>query len=183
MNRLIEPRRTKSARARALQGAGALASAVLVCGCRDLDRFDTGPDGAYCGRVVEGEFTRRGFAADLGLRLTLDVEALSTEPGAITTDDASTGPCSPSPEFDGAPLVVTRELLADPLSQLEFGSTRDYNFVAWVDSTCQGSALAVVSLMRTGGVEVRLLRRGTSAAPSSPGEFALFQLERTDCEF
>jgi hypothetical protein len=75
-------------------------------------------------------------------------------------------------------------LFSDPLSQLEFGSTRDHNFMAWVDSTCQGSALAVVSLMHTGQVEVRLLRRGTGLpGDTSPDQFGVFQLERTDCEF
>jgi hypothetical protein len=56
--------------------------------------------------------------------------------------------------------------------------------VAWVDSACQGSALAVVSLMHTGEVEVRLLRRGNAVDSAAPGEFGVFQLQlqRNDCE-
>jgi hypothetical protein len=158
--------------------AGILVVAGL--GCRDLERFDTGETGAYCGTIIDGSFTRRGFAEGLVLRLTLDIDALATAPGTLTTGDADTGSCSPLPEFDHAPLIVTPEVFADPLSQIEFGSTREHNFVAWVDSTCQGSALAVVSLMHTGDVEVRLLRRGLDRA--APGHLGVFQLQRTDCE-
>jgi hypothetical protein len=149
---------------RAVLLASSALAAVSGLGCRNLERFDTGASGAYCGSIIDSDFTRAGFARGLGLRLTLDIDALDVAPGTLTTDDtAPPAPCSPLPEFDNAPLLVTPALFADPLSQLEFGGTRDYNFMAWVDSTCQGSALAVVSLMHTGQVEVRLLRRGTGA--------------------
>lgn len=166
---------------RALLASAALAA--LGLGCRDLERFDTGETGAYCGRIIDSDFTRAGFAPGLGMRLTLDIDALSVAPGTLGTDD-TTGPCSPLPQFDAAPLLVTPAMLADPLSQLQFGDTRDYNFMAWVDSTCQGSALAVVSLMHTGQVEVRLLRRGAGlAGDGSAEQFGVFQLERSDCVF
>jgi hypothetical protein len=151
-------------------------------GCRDLDRFDTGDRGSYCGQIIDSPFTRRGFEAGLGMRLTLDMDALQQAPGTLSTNDAATGRCAPAPLFDHAPLQVTPELFADPLSLLEFGATRDANFVTWVDSTCQGSALAVVSLMHTGDVEVRLLRRGDASSEPTPGDFGVFQLQRTDCE-
>ena len=158
---------------------------IAGLGCRDLERFDTGASGAYCGRIIDSDFTRSGFAPGLSLRLTLDIDALDVAPGTLTTDDTATpAPCSPLPEFDHAPLLVTPALFADPLSQLEFGGTRDYNFMAWVDSSCQGSALAVVSLMHTGQAEVRLLRRGTGVAgDTSEEQFGVFQLERNDCVF
>jgi hypothetical protein len=164
---------------------GLLVAAVSALGCHDLERFDTGDTGAYCGRIIDSDFTRAGFAPGLGLRLTLDIEALATAPGTLTSDDAAApGPCAPLPQFDHTPLLVTPELFADPLSQLEFGSTRDHNFMAWVDSTCQESALAVVSLMHTGQVEVRLLRRGTGAVgDTTADQFGVFQLERNDCVF
>jgi hypothetical protein len=153
-------------------------------GCRDLERFDTGEHGAYCGQIINGAFTRRGFKEDLGMRLTLNTDALQTDPGTLSTNDAELGDCAPLPSFDHAPLQVTPELFSDPLSLLEFGATRDHNFVAWVDSTCQGSALAVVSLMHTGDVEVRLLRRAQPSDPPAPGDFGVFQLQRrADCEF
>jgi hypothetical protein len=151
-----------------------LALAVgLGLGCRDLDRFDTGDSGAYCGNIIDGEFTRRGFEAGLGMRLTLDIDALHVAPGVLSTNDAEAGPCAPQALFENAPL-----------SLLEFGAIRDFNFVSWVDSTCQGSALAVVSLMHTGQVEVRLLRRNNPTEQTdSPGNFGVFQLQRTDCEY
>lgn len=162
----------------------ALAAALLaLAGCRDLERFDTGESGAYCGTIIDSDFTRAGFAPGLGLRLTLDIDALDVAPGTLSTNDVS-GPCSPSPEFDTAPLRVTPEMFADPLSLLEFGSTREHNFMAWVDSTCQTSALAIVSLMHTGQVEVRLLRRGNGTpGDTSNDEFGVFQLDRNDCVF
>jgi len=148
--------------------------------CRDLSRFDTGDSGAYCGQIIDGAFTRRGFNQGLGMRLTLDIDALQQAPGTLTTNDAA---CDPAPMFDHAPLQVTPELFADPLSLLEFGATRDANFLAWVDSSCRGSALAVVSLMHTGDVEVRLLRRGEPSTEPTPGDFGVFQLRRTDCVY
>lgn len=170
---------------RARRRAWLLGAAVAGIGCRDLDRFDTGESGAYCGTIIDSSFTRSGFEPGLGLRLTLDVDALVVAPGTLTTNDAAPpGPCSPEPEFDSAPLRVTQQLFADPLSQLEFGATRDHNFVAWVDSSCRSSALAVVSLMHTGDVEVRLLRRGEVLdGEAQPDQFGVFQLERTDCVF
>lgn len=172
-------------RGRARPALALLAAVTAGLGCRDLERFDTGESGAYCGYIIDSNFTRSGFERGLGLRLTLDVDALATAPGTLTTNDtAPPAACSPLPDFDHAPLLVTPELFADPLSQLEFGAMRDHNFMAWVDSTCQGSALAVVSLMHTGQVEVRLLRRGTSVlGEPSPDQLGVFLLERTDCEF
>jgi hypothetical protein len=172
--------------------------ALSAAGCRDLSRFDTGETGAYCGRIIDSDFTRSsGFARGLELRLTLDIERLHSAPGTLSSRDGEEpGPCSPAPEFDHAELRVTPQLFADPLSQLEFGSTRDHNFMAWVDSTCNGGTFAVVSLMQTGDVEVRLLRRGPAAqvssgadagvatpAAESAGEFGVFQLNRGECEF
>lgn len=174
---------------REVRRAGARAWVVWAglasVGCRDLDRFDTGESGAYCGTIIDSSFTRAGFEPGLGLRLTLDVDSLSVAPGTLSTDDAAPpGPCSPEPEFDDAPLRVTPQLFADPLSHLEFGSTRDHNFMAWVDSSCRSSALAVVSMMHTGEVEVRLLRRGEVIdGEAQPDQFGVFQLERTDCVF
>ena len=179
---MLRPRRTDQRARFALFGALSCGIGVAGVGCRDLNRFDTGESGAFCGSIIDSDFTRRGFDAGMGMRLTLDIDALEEAPGTLSTDDVE-GPCSPAPSFDGAPLRVTPELHADPFSLLEFGSTRDHNFVAWVDSTCQGSAFAVVSLMHTGDVEVRMLRRGAAGAGETPGDFAVFQLERNDCQF
>ncbi len=158
----------------------ALALATSL-GCQgDLDRFDTGEEGAYCGNIVDGAFIRRGFPPGVAMRLTLDIEALEVSPGRLSTDDASSGPCSPAPTFDAAPLRVTPEIFADPISLLEFGQAREHNFLAWVDPECGQSALAVVSLLHDRRVEVRLMRPG---APATNGEFGVFLLTRTDCTF
>jgi hypothetical protein len=149
-----------------------------LAGCRDIDRFDTSSDGAYCGKIIESTFTRRGFDDLPALRLTLDIAQITVAPGTLTSNDVN-GDCTPLAQFEQAPLMVTPELFADPLSLLEFGASRDYNFIAWVDSTCRGRTLAVVSLMHDENVEVRLLRPGSVDRPDS-NEFGVFQLTR-DC--
>jgi hypothetical protein len=158
--------------------SSALAALVATSACRDLDRFDTSVDGAYCGGIVQSAFTRKGFDSLPTLRLTLDVNQLTVAPGSLSSNDVN-GLCSPLPQFDEAPLQVTQELYADPLSLLEFGAAREYNFLTWVDSTCLGRTLAVVSLMSDDNVEVRLLRPGSPENPDS-NEFGVFQLRR-DC--
>jgi hypothetical protein len=183
VRRLSPPYLRRSARAERSRRTGALAAlgGLALGGCRSLDRFDTGEGGAFCGSIIDSPFTRRGFEPGLQMRLTLDIDALHDNPGTLSTNDIE-GPCAPAPSFDSAKLHVTPELFADPFSLLEFGATRDHNFVAWVDS-CQHSAFAVVSLMHTGDVEVRLLERGSTPNAETPGNFAVFQLQRLDCVF
>jgi hypothetical protein len=150
-----------------------------------------------------------GVPPALRMRMKLDIDALrertaraygsgpddtknETRPsqtvvvGRIATDDASSGLCSAAHGvlFDEAALRAIPELDHDPLSTLEFGDGRDYNFFAWADSTCQGTMLAVVSLMRNDDIEVRLLKPATLPPPEAqaadrPG-FALFTLSRRD---
>jgi hypothetical protein len=128
--------------------------------------------------------------ASLNLALTIDSTALTArgESGAIvgrlSSDDAARGLCSAEglALFNGAPLRTMPALDRDALSSLEFGSGRDYNFFAWVDSTCQGTMLAVVSLMRNDDIELRLLKPKPLPAPGAgvqdqPG-FGLFYLSR-----
>ena len=104
-------------------------------------------------------------------------------PGVITTDDAARGLCSDDgrPLIDQAPLRAIEELSHDPLSLLEFGDGREHNFFGWVDSTCQGTMVAVVSLMSDDKVEVRLLKPAPLPMPDAPPErrpgFALFPLD------
>jgi hypothetical protein len=168
----------------------ALASVFLIglTGCNELDRFDTTDGSAYCGSIVSAAFVREGFPPDLRLRLTLDVDKLETVPGTLRTDDATTGPCAPSPRLATAPMRVTEAVLHDPLSTFDFGTGRDKNFMAWVEA-CDGPMLAVVSLMKNDDVELRLM---TPPGPPAAGEtepppagFALFQLTRrdNDCGF
>ena len=158
-----------------------IAAALALFGCRDIDRFDTGDGDAYCGSIVTAPFVFEGFPVDLRLRLRIDTDRLDSIPGTISTDDAA-GACAPSAMFLEAPLLVTPDLMSDPLSTLEFGDGRDMNLIAWTQSTCQGPMLAVISLMKNDDVELRLLK--PPGIPSAPGAeppasgFALFPLTR-----
>ncbi|MGC4094463.1 MAG: hypothetical protein QM756_42435 [Polyangiaceae bacterium] len=175
----------------------AFLAAVLLStlACSSLERFDTEGTSAYCGPIVAAPPFQAGFVPEstrpsLSLALTIDATALTArgEGGAIvghvSSNDAQTGLCSGDGQalFNGAPLRTMAALDRDPLSTLEFGSGRDYNFFAWVDSTCQGTMLALVSLMRNDDVELRLLKPKPLPAPSAgvaeqPG-FGLFYLAR-----
>ena len=168
---------------------GPFAVALLASGCHTLDRFDTKDGEAYCGSIVSAAFVREGFRPDVRLRLTIDTDKLDSVPGTLTTDDAEVGPCKPQPSLHAAPLRVTEAMLHDPLSTFDFGTGRDHNFIAWVDSSCEGPMIAVVSLMRNDDVEVRVMKPVTlpeppATEPGPPG-FALFQMTRqkNDCGF
>ena len=181
--------------------------------CTSLDRFGTSGGGAYCGAMVGAPAFHEGLLPDgvpptLRLRMTLDIEALRDRTaravgtseaaashvphpetvivGTLATDDATDGLCADEsrPLLDDAPLRVIPELDHDPLSTLEFGEGREYNLFGWVDTTCLNTLLAVVSLMRNGDVEVRLLKPAALPPPNAnaarrPG-FALFHLTRRD---
>ena len=163
--------------------------ALAALGCRDLSRFDTEGSEAYCGSMVRSPVFQEGFVPEgeppaLGLKFQLDTERLGTVPGVLTTDDADRGLCRDlgRPLIDQAPLRAIEEVSHDPLSLIEFGDGREHNFFGWVDSTCQGTMLAVVSLMSDDGVEVRLLKPAALTTPNAPPErtpgFAVFPLTR-----
>jgi hypothetical protein len=177
------------------------ASATL--GCSSLDRFDTKGTAAYCGSLVAvpafeaGLLPKSSRPRSLNATLKLDIGALtqrgdqSAVVGSLTTDDADRGLCATQQAalFDAAPLRTMPALDSDALSTLEFGSGHDYNFFAWVDSSCQGTMLSVVSLMRNDSVELRLLKPAAMPAPEAGPEqqpgFGLFYLERRNsgCEY
>jgi hypothetical protein len=174
-----------------LVGVGAT---VVATGCRNLDRFDTVEGEAYCGSLVNAPFAHEGFVPEhapptLKIRLRLDVDDLTSRPGTISTNDADEGLCSPQPLFDEAELRAIEEALHDSLSTLEFGHGREHNFLTWVDSTCQGTMIGVVSLMKSDDVELRLLKPAPlpveNAGPEERPGFAQFRLRRRsgDCGF
>jgi hypothetical protein len=148
-----------------------------------MSRFDTKGKTAYCGQIVDSSFvltpsSQGGFDRRLQMKLRIDTTQLSERPGSITTDDADGGPCKGAPTFDDAELVVTTEVQNDPLSSLAFDEGQVHNIVAWVESSCRGKMLGVVSLYKSNRVEVRLLKPGTSATQRDA--FALFRLERSE---
>lgn len=174
------------ARGRHVVGLGAVFLSVLVLGgCHDLDRFDTTSGDAYCGSIVTAPFIRdASYPPDMRMQLHLDTSSLTTTPGDITTDDTL---CSSGPLFQGAQMRALEEVQSDPISQMQFGEGREHNFFAWVDTACQGTVLAVVSLMKNDAVEVRLLEPEPAPAKGDKPHsgFAVFQLERHkgDCGY
>ncbi len=168
---------------RVLIGIVALAAVVA---CRDLSGFSTHGDDSYQGPVVGAGFVLAGMKPEAVLCLTLDTDHLEDTPGAISTKDGT---------FHRTPLRPIPQIWHDPLSTLSFGEGRLRNLV-YVASTAAGDdVFAVVSLMQSGNVEVRLLRGAPGLAPagsdggateSSGGNlFAIFSLERqeTPCSF
>lgn len=167
---------------RAARATCAIAAALLCSACNDLDRFDTGDDSAYCGQIIDGRFVRAGFERQLSMELHLDTDSLQSLPGELTTFDAESGPCQPQALFSRARLRVPQATLADPLSVLSLGDEHDYTVMAWAESSCQGPMLAVVSLMRSGEVEVRLLAPPLASEPE--GRFGVFHLSKQEsCSF
>jgi hypothetical protein len=169
---------------------------VALGGCRSLERFDTSGEAAYCGSIVGAQLFQDGFIPDntppsLSLHLELDIDRLATRPGTLTSNDGETGLCSKSgdPLFRNAPLRAIEEIFHDDLSQAEFGEGHQHDFFAWVDSTCMGTMVAVVSLLTNGAVEVRLLKPAAdppedASAAERPG-FAKFYLRKNEkgCSF
>jgi hypothetical protein len=165
--------------------------AIAASSCGDLDSFSSKPGDAYCGTIGLPIF-QTGFVDDdspatLELALTLDMSKLDTLPGVLRSNDPQ-GICgtadAPQVLFADAPLRAIPELQHDVLSALTFGEGHEHDFFAWVDSTCQGTMLAVVSLMKNNYVELRLFKPAPLPGPhptaaESPG-FALFHLNPKD---
>lgn len=151
--------------------------------------------------MVSGPSFHDGFIANkqpqqLGLKLELDTSQLArfsdskaALPGRLTSDDSAAGLCADRALFEDAQLRTIPQVHHDSLSTLSFGEGHDEDFFAWVDSSCQGTMLALVSLLRSGNVEVRLFKPaafadGDVGPDKSPG-YALFSLTRNDkgCDF
>ena len=172
---------------RSLAIASCVGLGVAALGCHDLERFDTHGDEAYCGEMVGTPFNE-GFLPEnanppvISMKLTFDIQGLAKSPGSIATDDDEQGSCSPDPLFDEVRLRSVREAFHDPISQLEFGDGREKNILVWADSTCQGTVLGVVSLMRDDSIEVRLLKPAAEPTDDTPNAerpgFAQWKLTR-----
>lgn len=173
--------------------------AALALSCRSLDRFDTPGDAAFCGQLVAGPNFHDGFVGDkqiaalLQMKLKLDTSQLGAfsnnemvRLGFLSSNDADSGLCSGEgePLFKSSPLRAIPQLDHDTLSTLTFGEGHDEDFFAWSDSTCQGTMLALVSLLRKGDVELRLFKPAAlappAAGPAQRAGYALFYLHRSD---
>src|SRR5579859_2555401 len=157
---------------RAALGIGLALAAVGAAGCRDLSGFTTGGD-SYAGAVVSAPFTLAGMDGTTSLCLTLDADHLQDTPGNLSA----------------VPMRPIPQLWQDPLSTFTFGEGRVKNLLYVVTATkpfADGNGndvMAVVSLMQSGDVEVRLLRGapgpGADGGAVAGGNlFAVFQLAR-----
>jgi len=164
---------------RAALGIGLALAAVGAAGCRDLSGFTTGGD-SYAGAVVSAPFTLAGMDGTTSLCLTLDADHLQDTPGNLSTSDGT---------FSAVPMRPIPQLWQDPLSTFTFGEGRVKNLLYVVTATkpfADGNGndvMAVVSLMQSGDVEVRLLRGapgpGADGGAVAGGNlFAVFQLAR-----
>jgi hypothetical protein len=181
-----------------------LALSVATLSCRSLDRFDTRGEAAYCGTLVSGPKFHEGLvpqgepASQLWLQLTLDTSQLSSFsenktalPGTLSSNDADWGLCSKDGQalFKGSRLRAIPQVYHDSLSTMVFGEGHEEDFFAWTDSQCQGTMLAIVSLLRNSDVEVRLFKPAQlppdGAGPEQLPGFAVFYLRRNPhgCEF
>jgi len=177
---------TSSILRRTFMGLGLL----CLAGCRDISRFDTEGKSAYCGKLLAPDFATAGLAADsdaasaLAVGLTLDMSQIATRPGFVFSNDADSGLCTPHALFEEAPLRTVTEALSDKISTMQMGENHEQDLVTWLDSTCLGSMVAFVSLLRDGNVELRLLKPASEPTPEAsaaerPG-FGVFSLKRHD---
>lgn len=173
---------TRAARSAPRHFVFATCLAAAASSCDDLERFDNSDGSAYCGNIVAASFVRSGFDNRPRLQLQLDMTALDRHPGEITMDDAADGPCRPLATFDAAKLRISPALQADPLSHFHFGDGRELNMLTWVDSTCDGTYLAVISLLHDDSVEVRLMRSEKGDDDEEVGPFGVFKLTRHEQE-
>lgn len=176
---------------------GVAALGLALSGCRDLEQWELAKDEAYCGSLVSAPLFQEGLLPEgtppaLRMRLDLDVGQLATRPGTLTTDDRGRGLCGAQGRalFEEAPLRTVTEALHDAISTASLGEGRDRNVLAYVDTSCGHSMLAVVSLMNGGTVEVRLFKPAPEASETTPQTdrpgFGLFVLERqpkSDCGY
>jgi hypothetical protein len=187
---------------RAISSLVPLGVLLMTLSCRNLDRFDTKNDAAFCGQLVSAPAFHDGFVPELKdgepklqltMKLTLDTSQLSTyaadkatQVGELSSNDADKGLCAldGQPLFKGSPLRGIPQVDHDTISTLTFGEGHDEDFFAWTDSKCQGTMLALVSLLRKGDVELRLFKPAPlpppMAGPDQRPGFGLFYLKRDE---
>lgn len=177
---------------------GWLLPLLLGVGCRSVERFDTRPGAAYCGSlvgqgVISTGFEESGWEGSAGqqtLSLTLNTAEMFRSggvPAVVTSHDAAFGPCGPDqPLFQRAEARTLGAALGDRLSAMRLNEDHEEDIVTFVDSTCSGSMVAILSLIKNGDVEVRLLRPAPAnsgadiATPDATGRFGLFELKKIE---
>lgn len=177
--------------------------------CHGVDRFDTRNGEVYCGKLVGQRVISLGFEepgwSGSANEDTLELAKLRTGElfkgngiaAEVSSNDAAFGPCASEqkPLFERAKLRTIGQTLGDRLSAMQLGEDHDEDFVTFIDSTCSGSMVAILSLIQDGKVELRLLRpakaanldalQPTALNPDQVERFGLFQFTKSKegCEF
>jgi hypothetical protein len=159
----------------------ALGAISLAAACRDLSGFNSN-GGSYQGAVVDAPFVLAGVdGGSTSLCLTLDTGHLQDTPGNLSTSDG---------RFHAVPMRSIPQIWQDPLSTLQFGEGRLKNLMYMVRASTPfadgmgNDVLAVVSLMQSGDIEVRLIRGAPDVASDGgtsstmQNVFAIFDLTR-----
>lgn len=161
--------------------ARSVALVALLAGCQDASRFTTKHD-HYEGTVVEGNFVRAEVTSGTRMCVTLDADRLQDAPGFLTTSDG---------RFRDTPIRPIPQVWHDSVSTLSFGEGRERNVLygASPDPAVDpgGDVMIMLSLLSSGGIEVRLLRGAPAAPGGAPKShiFAIFPLQRAPgaCSF
>jgi len=155
-------------------------TAAAATGCHDLSSFSSGA-GSYAGPVVQAQFVLAGMDPSTTLCMTLDTDHLQDGPGNLSTSDG---------RFGTVPLRPIPQIWQDPLSTFTFGEGRLKNLMYVATASTPFSdgngndVFAVVSLMQSGGIEVRLIRGAPGLSLDGGSEstggnlFAVFDLTR-----
>lgn len=162
-----------------------LSGATLVAfltGCVPLDKFDTGDDSVFAGRVLGADdddcsaasscsFIRRGFASDTRLEMTFHPDRAQSEPGNLTTRGE---PCDIA--LDDVPMEPITPLTHDQLGLYDFpGGARVRNYIFGLrppTGPLSGrDVMAFVSLLSDGGAEIRVVA-GSGAMQCDPNDCA-----------
>jgi hypothetical protein len=148
----------------------ALLFALLACGCRDLSDYST-KGARYEGTIAGGSFVRAGFESGVRMCLTLDTEKLQEAPGVLQTSDRRV-------ERDTAMRPIPQSF-HDPISTLRFGDERESNFMYVAAMKDGADAFIVLSLLKGGSVEARVVR-GAPGGNTGAAEplFAIFPMKK-----
>lgn len=174
---------------------------ATATGCKNVQRFDTGTNSAYCLELVEDGVTNSEMLPDgmdtfsdagankLQLGVTIDSQHLSTRPGILWSNDAVFGLCNPQPLFDKVPIRTIQPALIDVVSSVQLTPDHIQDIFTLVDSTCQGTMVSILSLIDGGSIEVRLFKpmpeKGESGTAQDRPGFGLFarSRRRDTCDF
>ena len=155
-----------------MRGLPVLVILIGASACTDVSRYSSSGD-HYEGTPIAGDFVRAGIDGATRMCLTLDAAHLESEPGVLSSSDG---------RFRGTRLRPIPQLEHDALSTFAFGEGRAKNLL-YVAAAADGDDFVVVSLMKDGGVQLRLLRGApggpSDAGASAPNVFAVFELSRT----